>query len=114
MVTENWVILNFDLGIKGDYESLYRYLDNINALDCGNSNAVFQFNFSKENLSYSEKLDEIKKSLESSITFKNGNRIYCIVHNQKGIPRGAFLFGHRQRPIWEGYGNKTKDDDLPF
>lgn len=41
----NIVILNFDLGVRGDYDSLYAFLNNNKALDCGNSNSAFEYHF---------------------------------------------------------------------
>lgn len=111
---EDYVILNFDLGLKGDYESLYRLLDNLNAQDCGNSTCVFRFNYSGRDLDYNEKFSQLRKELEEKVSLKKGDRIYSIVHNKNGVPRGTFLYGHRQRPIWEGYGDKKEDDGLPF
>ena len=35
------VWLSYDLGIKGDYESLYSWLDKQKALECGDSIATF-------------------------------------------------------------------------
>lgn len=114
-IQENWVILNYDLGLKGDYESLYSFLDMQNAIDCGNSSGAFEFNFSGgSDLSHSEKMEQIKKEIELKVSLKKGDRIYTIVHDKKGVAIGTFIYGHRQRPIWEGYGNKTAKDLLPF
>lgn len=110
----SWVILNFDLGLKGDYESLYKTLDNLNAQDAGNSNCVFEYKFASGIESHQERFDEIIKLLEDKVEIKKGDRLYAIVFNSDKIPRGKFLFGHRQRPIWEGYGDKEEDDQLPF
>ena len=110
----SWVILNFDLGLKGDYENLYKTLDNLDAQDCGNSNCVFEYNFPTNFDDHEKRFDEVLKLLEKEIEFKKGDRIYAIVLNSKNIPRGKFLVGNRQRPIWEGFGNKADVNDLPF
>ncbi|WP_339730017.1 hypothetical protein [Maribacter stanieri] len=113
-IQENWVILNYDFGLKGDYETLYAFLDNQNAIDCGNSAAAFDFTFMGKDLSYQDKIDQIKNKIEDKVSLKKGDRIYIIVHNEKGQPRGTFIFGHRKTAAWEGYGNKSNDDSLPF
>lgn len=114
-IQENWVILNYDFGLKGDYESLYSFLDNQEAIDCGNSSGAFEFNFSGGlDLSHEEKTEQIKQEIESKVSLKKGDRIYVIVHDKNGQPKGSFIYGHRQRPIWEGYGSKTEEDILPF
>ena len=69
----NWVIFNFDLGLKGDYESLYRFLDNHKAMDCGNSNCVFEYNFSKKDLSHDEKFKELEIYLDSIMSLNPGD-----------------------------------------
>ncbi|GAA0734277.1 hypothetical protein GCM10009430_49260 [Aquimarina litoralis] len=113
-IQENWVIINYDLGLKGDYESLYSFLDNKDAVDCGNSSGAFEFNFiGGSELSHEDKIEQVKTEIESHVSLSKGDRVYIIVHDKNGQPRGTFIFGHRQRPIWEGYGTKTEDDDPP-
>ncbi|WP_282118064.1 hypothetical protein [Maribacter aquivivus] len=114
-IQENWVVLNYDFGLKGDYESLYSFLDNQNALDCGNSSSAFEFNFSGgSDLSHQEKIEQIKIEIEKKVSLKKGDRIYVIVHDKHGAAIGSFIYGHRQRPVWEGYGSKSDEEALPF
>jgi len=37
------VWISYDLGIKGDYQGLYSWLDDHDAIECGNSVAFIQF-----------------------------------------------------------------------
>ena len=114
-IQENWVILNFDFGLKGDYESLYSFLDNANALECGNSCAAFEFNLTGgADLTHEEKIEQVKEEITSNVSLTKGDRLYVIVHDKNGAAKGSFIYGHRQRPTWEGYGNKSKEDILPF
>lgn len=114
-IQENWVILNYDFGLKGDYDSLYSFLDNLDAIDCGNSTGAFEFSFSGgSDLTHEEKTEQVKIEVESNVRLNKGDRVYLIVHDKNGQPRGSFIYGHRQRPVWEGYGSKTEDDPLPF
>ncbi len=108
------VILNFDLGVRGDYESLYTFLDNNKALDCGNSNSVFEYHFRGTNLTYKDKFDQLEMDLEKIVKFERNDRIYAIVHNNEGVPQGKFLFGKRKTPVWDGYGEREEDESLPF
>lgn len=114
MAYPNIVILNFDLGVRADYDSLYAFLDNNQALDCGNSNSVFEYHFKGTDLTHNDKFDQLKTDLEKTVNFEKNDRIYAIVHNEDGIPRGKFLFGQRKTPIWDGFGQKEEDDSLPF
>ena len=43
---ESFVWMSYDLGVSGDYEGLYAWLDDHNAKECGNSVAwVFSFSY---------------------------------------------------------------------
>ena len=114
MNLSNIVILNYDLGIQGDYDSLYAFLDNHNALDCGNSNCFFKFNFVGNDLSHSDKFKQLKETIESDVDIEKKDRIYVIVHDDENTPRGTFIFGRRKTPVWEGYGDKKDESGLPF
>lgn len=35
--------LSYDFGVKGDYESLYAWLDNHGAKECGNNSAALEY-----------------------------------------------------------------------
>tara|TARA_R110001592_G_scaffold9723_6_gene51511 strand:+ start:866 stop:1189 length:324 start_codon:yes stop_codon:yes gene_type:complete len=107
-------VLNYDLGIRGNYDKLYAFLDNQDALDCGNANCAFQFDFRGSALNHNDKFKQLEEELEKTMTFEKKDRIYVIVYNTEGEPRGKFLFGQRKTPIWDGYGTKEQDDDLPF
>lgn len=114
MIHSNIVILNFDLGIRANYDDLYRFLDSYDAADCGNSNAVFIYPFKGEVLEYEDKFDQIKSEIDKSVEFGKNDRLYVIVHNDEGVPKGKFLFGQRKTPVWDGYAVREEDDNLPF
>jgi hypothetical protein len=109
-----FVILNYDLGIRGEYDNLYIFLDTNKAIDCGNSNCAFEYHFKGLNLDYEDKFNQLKEDLDSIISFSKNDRVYVIVHNDEGKPRGKFIFGQRKTPIWDGYAQKEQDDNLPF
>jgi hypothetical protein len=86
--------LSYDLGIKGDYENLYTWLDSHAAKECGKGLAVFEFEGDEKALE-----DELKRSIQ----LKDG-RLYLIsLHHDKA--KGSFLAGNRIRSPWEGYGS---------
>lgn len=114
MTYSNIVIFNFDLGVRGEYDNLYIFLDSNKALDCGNSNCVFEYHFKGLNLDYEDKFQQLKNGIETAVSLSKNDRIYAIVHNEEGVPRGKFLFGQRKTPIWDGYAKKDEDDNLPF
>ncbi len=91
------VWISYDLGVRGDYEGLYAWLDNHNAKECGNSIAVLQYDHVK-NL-----VEELQKDLSESVSLAKHDRIYMIWLQDRKI-RGEFLFGKRKAAPWSGYG----------
>lgn len=99
------VWLSYDLGLKGDYPGMYAWLDNHNAVECGDSMASFLFECSsRENVAI-----ELKESITSSVKLAPTDRIYCINRRDDDKAVGRFIFGKRKANPWEGYGNKGDD-----
>lgn len=92
--------ISYDLGIKGDYPGLYRWLDSHKAKECGNSVAYFSFEYK------SDILNELKEDLIKSVDFKSGDRIYAITTktvDSKLSTVGTYIIGNRKASPWEGY-----------
>ncbi|CAG0995272.1 hypothetical protein METP2_02874 [Methanosarcinales archaeon] len=82
--------LSFDLGLRGNYESLYEWLDAIEAKECGDNIATFITTKTR---------DQIKEELSKILDEKA--RIY-LIDRKKG---GQFIFGKRKVAApWAGYG----------
>ena len=91
-----WV--SFDLGVGGDYEGMYRWLDNHKAKECGDNCATLHYS-SKANL-----LAELKKDLKGSVRLnEKRNRVYVVYREDSKI-KGAFVIGRRRQAPWTGYG----------
>ena len=91
--------LSYDLGLIGDYSSLYRWLDKQKAKECGYNFAFFKFANRTD-----DAIAEIKNSLCDNIKFNKNDRVYLISYNyyiKKHI--GNFIIGSRKREPWEGY-----------
>ncbi|MBU0558268.1 MAG: hypothetical protein KJ799_05055 [Bacteroidetes bacterium] len=102
--------LSYDLGLKGDYSSLYRWLDKQKAKECGDSIAVFNFICSTAN-----PREEIKDSLLESVEFNKTDRVYLIWREDtKQTTHGIFLIGHRKPAPWEGYFTTDADQTFDF
>ena len=105
----NAVWISYDLGVQGDYEGLYAWLDSHGAKECGDSVAFL------ESYEYRESLpDEMKAEIESAISINNRVRIYVIYAifsgGDVGGMKGEFLFGGRRgAPPWAGYSPETGD-----
>lgn len=110
-MTKQAIWLSYDLGIKGDYPGLYRFLDKNNAKECGNSIAYLNFEYNT-NLEF-----ELTNIIKESVELKNGDRIYAIFKavNENGeiSARGKFIIGNRKGSPWEGYF-PTDENSIDF
>lgn len=103
-------MLNYDLGLKGDYQNLYRFLDNQRAIDCGNCNAALEIEVSNDD--FETVLHEVSEFIKKNISLSTTDRLYISTTDSSGLMRGKFISGNRKRAIWEGYGDipTTKDE----
>lgn len=98
--------MSYDLGVGGDYEHLYQWLDDHEAKPCGNSVAFFTYEYNTE-----DPENELMEDLQKTVTLEPGNVIY-VVRQKEGATNyvGSFLYGKRKSAPWVGYGTKTKDN----
>src|SRR5205823_3138363 len=90
--------LSFDLGVKGDYESLYKWLDARNASECGDSVAYLVFEFE------ANVVTEVSNSLHSNIKMDPTSRFYLWAQGPEDkAVNGRFIIGARKAPPWTGY-----------
>lgn len=92
--------ISYDLGIKGDYPNLYKWLDTHKAKECGNSVAYFSYEFQ------SDILTELLSDLQNEIDLKPGDRIYVVTEINKEDKKtfaGKYIYGNRKGNPWEGY-----------
>jgi hypothetical protein len=92
------VWLSFDLGINGDYEGMYTWLANHEAIECGDSVGFVRYD------SQGKLLDELKTDLGENVGFTKKSRVYVIYRGDDGKVKGSFLFGKRKQAPWTGYG----------
>lgn len=105
--------MSYDLGVQGDYNHLYAWLDNHDALECGDSMVYFVYEVPDGTDDDTFKTI-IREDLESSIKFNPGNRIYMVrrvKEDDKDTFYGQFIIGKRKASPWEGYGDKTENTD---
>ena len=102
------VWLSFDLGVSGDYEGMYAWLDEKEAKECSNSVACFSFDYD------GELTETIKAEINDRITLNKRSRIY-IIYREQGRIRGRFIIGRRKSAPWDGYGMQEEwCDDQEF
>jgi hypothetical protein len=90
------VWISYDLGIKGDYPGLYKWLDINKAKESGNNLAFMKFDYATDFVA------EFTQSIKDTVDFKNGDRIYIITKLDDSFS-GKFIIGNRKSSPWEGY-----------
>lgn len=101
--------LTYDLGVGGDYKSLYAWLDDHGAVDCGNNLAFFKYTYSADDKSDKSFADKLLKDIKEHVDLVAGNRIYVVrpyMDGDKIGTKGTFIFGKRMASPWEGYGSR--------
>lgn len=102
------VWLSYDLGVKGDYNALYAYLDNLGAVECGDNVGFFQMEFSGTD---AELEDKIRADLHSVVRFSKADRLYLVYRKHDGKVGGKFIVGGRRASPWQGYGRQDAAED---
>lgn len=101
------VWLGYDLGVKGDYPGLYAFLDDHDAIECGESFCSFLFECSdRDNLK-----PELLAAIESAVQLAPTDRLYVIYRRNDNLTSGSFLWGRRKANPWEGYGSKRENTE---
>jgi len=96
--------LSFDLGVRGDYEGIYTWLDEHDATECGDNVAFLDYEFK------GELLEALKRDLKESVDVTRKTRIYVIHRDpKKKTMKGRFIFGSRKAPPWSGYGRGEEE-----
>lgn len=102
------VWLSYDFGVKGDYEGLFKWLDNMQAAECGASLAYFKVDVPDEK----DLPDYVAEQLKANVSFGRSDRVYLIWRNdQDGRNKGRFIVGKRKASTWEGYGDRAQTQD---
>lgn len=103
--TRYW--LSFDLGLQGDYESLYAWLDSVNAKECGGNVATFVSKKTRDQIAreLSTLLDPLHMRIDPITGRRRTSqpRLY-IISTQQG---GKFILGKRTLATWTGYAQVT-------
>jgi hypothetical protein len=99
-MSRSLIWMSYDLGVRGDYEGLYRWLDKHDANECGDSVASFWYEYSRI-----DPRSELKAELEESVEIDKKARIYIIWkdRNDNDTTKGRFIFGGRRAAPWAGY-----------
>lgn len=94
--------LSYDLGLKGNYDELYTWLDGLRAMECGESVATFDTDMT---------FQQIREQLEPIVGTKA--RIYLVGKDLDGKWHGRWLLGKRRRAAWAGYAEVASQEEDP-
>lgn len=96
---EGKIWISFDLGVRGDYESLFAWLDDHGAKECGVNAAYVEYVYEKDFV------PELKAELDELMGKSSRNRVYVIhtVGKEKGA-KGQWIIGGRKAAPWVGFG----------
>ena len=98
---KKFVVLSFDLGIDGDCENMYAWLDDRKAKEFGDGMALLHYVYPDGKASLEQSL---RASFEESIKFGKRSRAYILHRSEDGKITGKFIFGRQKRAPWTGYG----------
>jgi hypothetical protein len=99
--------LSFDLGVAGDYDGMYRWLAEHEAIECGDSFALVRI----DPLQFPNFPFDFKTDIEKAVDIDpKKTRIY-IVWNDHDQVKGRFIFGNRRQAPWAGFGIVNGDLD---
>ena len=98
------VWISYDLGVRGDYEGLYYWLDDHNAKECGNSVAILEYDYANRFV------EDLQNDISKNVRLDTHDRIY-IIWREDGKIKGKFLSGKRKAAPWTGYGPQEPQVD---
>lgn len=100
------VWISFDLGLRGDYEGMYTWLDQHEAKECGDNFALLRYEHE------GELIENLKKDIRDSVEINKKTRIYLIfISSTTKKPKGKFIFGNRKAAPWSGYAGDNGETD---
>ena len=104
MRMQSTVWISYDLGVNGDYEGLYSWLDVNGAKECGAGVALLTY------IHPGDLLECLRKDINDNVSLDKRSRIYVVRRDGDQI-KGSYLVGRRKAAPWEGYGEIDDDSD---
>jgi hypothetical protein len=102
------VWLTYDLGVGGDFQGLYSWLDDHEAIECGNNVAHIKYETPDSLKTDKDFVTYLKEDMSQRVDFSPTNRIYIVRRSfDKDKTIGSFIVGKRKANPWEGFGAKV-------
>lgn len=111
------IFVTFDFGMKGDYDGLFKWLDENNAEERGYGVArIPSYNLDKNITTDLAVLKSVRETLKERINIGNSDRIYLMWPSlEKKSLAAGFAFGKQKQAPWEGFAHNTEDKlDIEF
>jgi len=102
-MARNLIWLSFDLGIQGDYESLYAWLDSHKAKECGDNVASLWYEHE------GDIVEALQADLKENVQLTRKSRFY-VISNVDGL-KGSFVLGNRKSAPWAGFSGSEVGED---
>ena len=85
------VWISFDLGVRGDYEGMYAWLDEQKAKECGDSLACVKYEFD------GDLTESLLEDLKEAVDITKKTRIYLLWQDPVSrVMKGRFVLGGRK------------------
>lgn len=98
MMMKTLIWLSYDLGVRGDYEGIYAWLDEQGAKECGDSLAFINYEYA------GDLLEALSADLGKAVAITKKTRIYVIyAEPESGKMKGKFIVGGRRAAPWTGF-----------
>ena len=105
-MSSSTIWISYDLGVRGDYEGLYVWLDKHRAKECGHNLAHLSYSYS------GVLVDALKADLGSSVEMDKRARMYVVFRDEYTKKmKGHFLYGGRRASPWAGTSGQDQEDD---
>lgn len=103
-MSKSAIWLSYDLGVNGDYEGMYSWLDDHGAKECGSSVAYLKSYEFEGDL-----LQSLKEDVSGIVSLNRRSRVY-VIFKDNGQIRGRYLVGKRKAPPWSGFGSELEQE----
>ena len=109
MPLEKAIWISYDLGLTGDYNGLYKWLDSLDAKECGTHTALVRRDYPVDDDQMIS--EDIKALMSKHVRIDPNDRVYLILRDKEGLIKGKFIFGGRKKATWEGYSQPDDDSE---
>ena len=108
------IFISYDFGMKGDYDGLYRWLDENNAEERGYGIGIIKNYYCDSSVRTDlEFLRKIRSELVKKIKVGASDRIYVIWNSlEANTIKAGFVFGKGKQSPWAGYAQNNQSDNV--